>query len=331
MYIYIYKVWTAGIALAGLMMMTMAACGESQFAPEPEQTEEESRKVSVTLLARQPGEGGDEEGKPDTRLSYTDAIEEDGIIKVKWEAGDKLRVFTFKNSDGDLNEEGEMTTNGVADENGMVTFTGEITPGYDNNIHCLYIGESLKSNKPLPNFEWYFPTGAIIQDCDNPTKHLKNMDLLYAVSEDGSPLSFTGRGTAMFRFEVNLPEGTSKSIELIKLEGDREGNDPFSTKVTAEFYLGGWDGFKGGGTGRELTISLTNDPVDDKVTAYIMIPIKDGHGYEEKYTLKVTAEDNTTYQSEFTLDPRPKNKGGCWNPGVCYTIKQDVQELKPAN
>lgn len=320
--VHIYKVWTAGLALAALAMAVTTACNDTQYAPE--QTEEENHRVPVTLMVMQPG-GGDEDGKPDTRLGYTDNLGEDGLgtVKVKWEDGDQLKVFTFK-ADGSFNQadkNGEiLTTNGVTDANGMVKFTGTITPGHDGKIYCAY-GSLITNDKWRPSRDAFsINNNNFTQDCKYPMKHLADSDILYAVGEEGKPLSFK-RAVAMLRFLVTLPE--AKSIRQLSLNKSADGSKPFVSVIKLKLTANdGWgEDFD---AGSYIYLHLQNHAASTEVIGYLLIGSRPNVPGQD-ITLKLAATDGTTYQSKFHLNDLPNG----WEPGKCYTIKTDVQKVNP--
>lgn len=319
--IHIYKVWAAGLAFAALMMTVPTACTETQYAPQQTE-EEENHPVPVTLMAMQPG-GGGEDGKPDTRLAYDNGLNEDGTgsVKVSWEDGDQLRVFTF-NKDGGFKQadkDGEvLTTNGAADANGMVTFTGTITPGDDGKIYCAY--GSIIKDRNWNKFDNTFSVAnsSFTQNCNDLMKHLTKSDILYAVGEEGQPLSFKRR-MAMLRFLVTLPEAKSIKTLVINASGT---NRPFISRAKLGLTSRGWD--RDFDPGNKITLKLENHAASTEVTGYVLIAsrpdVKD-----DNLTLTLTATDDTQYQSKINFDYLIKG----WEPGKCYTIKATVEKVNP--
>lgn len=318
--IHIYKVWAAGLAFAALMMTVTTACTETQYAPQQTE-EEENHPVPVTLMAMQPG-GGGEDGKPDTRLAYDNQLTENGTgsVKVSWEDGDLLRVFTFKTKDV-LNQAdgiGEtLTTNGIADANGMVTFTGEITPGFDGKIYCAY-GELIKKTH-WTNITKTFSMSynSFTQNCTNPMRHLAKNDILYAAGKEGEPLSFK-RSVAMLRFLVTLPEAKS----ITKLTLSDSSRKPFVSLERLGLSTNGWkEGFE---PVNGITLKLNNHAASTEVIGFMPIGTRPDVT-ANNLTLTLTAADGTQYQSKMAFDYLIKG----WEPGKCYTIKATVEKVNP--
>lgn len=317
--IHIYKVWAASLALAGLTMAVTTACNETQSAPR-QMEEEESHRVPVTLLAMQPG-GGGEDGKPSTRLSYDDKLNEDGsgFVKMKWDKNDRLYVYTLK-EDGTPNQKDNLSqeylkTDGVTDANGMVTFKGEITPGHDDMIYCMYSDGAWTQSQNGNTFTKNYAATST-QDCKHPMKHLTKKDVLYASGKVGESLSFK-RVTAMLRFVVTLPE--AKSVVKLNLKGT--GN-PFASQANLTLSESGWKPDESRSSRKDITLSLTNHQAGTEVIGYAMIYPRTSVS-RQTLTLTLTATDDTKYQSEITI---PSTMA--WEPGKCYTIKTTVQGVK---
>ncbi len=307
---------TAGIAIA---LVSFSCTNDDVTSETPD-----NNKKAVSVVARI----GDGDLQPDTRLAYEEGgIQPDGSASmvVKWESEEKIAIFhqngewpkTEWSTDFDILS---SNASGLSADSRSTVFKGEVTTGEDDMEYCAIcpVPQGLQSIKVSgETILYYIVDMAQTQDCNHPTAHLKEHDILTCSGVyDFEDIDFA-HGLTVLRFDLTLPEAKEiKEISLstslnnffttsmqIRLENGNSGPYPYPTERADK-----------------ITLPLLNDKADNKVKAYMMVL---GGTLEEDtpFTVTATAADGTVYKKDF--------KAGIEGPlryGKCYSIVKTLEK-----
>lgn len=308
---------TAGIAIA---LVSFSCTNDDVTSETPD-----NHKKAVSVVARI----GDGDSQSDTRLTYEEGgIQPDGSASmvVKWEKEEKIAIFHISGGkwldDYAWSMDFDIMNSNASDlsaDRKSTVFKGEVTTGEDNMIYCaIYpVPQELKSiNVSGETTLYYIVDMAQTQDCNNPTAHLKEHDILTCSGVyDFEDIDFM-HGLTVLRFDLTLPEAKEiKEIALstsweffitsmqIRLEGGNSGPYPYPIE-----------------SADKITLPLLNAKADNKVKAYMMVM---GKSFEKDTPLTVTATavDGTVYKKDFKAGIE-----GTLRYGKCYSIVKTLEK-----